>query len=138
MSACFCCSTKSFAECCEPLLKGEVQASSPEALMRSRYSAFCTKNLDYVIATTDPQARVEVDKESTAAWMNGASFIRLEVIQSSSEGNKGSVEFKAYYRMADGPEVIHHEFSKFRKHAGIWYFRDGKVVPVEPPASTTN
>ena len=102
--------------------------------MRSRYSAFCTKNLDYVVETTDPQARFDMDKESTAAWMNGATFSKLEVLASSAEGNKGSVEFKAYFKMNDGPEEIHHEFSKFRKHAGTWYFRDGRVMPPpEPP-----
>jgi SEC-C motif domain protein len=129
MSACFCCSKKSFAECCEPLLKGERDAESPEALMRSRYSAFCTKNLDYVVDTTDPQARADFDKVATQSWMDGAQFSKLEVLASSNEGNKGNVEFKAYYRMNDA-DHIHHEFSKFRKHGGIWYFRDGRVVPV--------
>jgi SEC-C motif-containing protein len=128
MSACFCCSNQSFAECCEPLLKGEKEAATPEALMRSRYSAFCTKNLDYVVETTDPQARHDMDKESTRAWMNDAQFSKLEVLASLSEGNKGSVEFKAYYRMND-QDHIHHEFSKFRKQSGVWYFRDGRVIP---------
>lgn len=96
--------------------------------MRSRYSAFCAKNLDYVMETTDPQARVEMDIESTRAWMNDAEFLKLEVLSSTNEGNKGNVEFKAYYRM-NGQDHVHHEFSKFRKHGGIWYFRDGRIVP---------
>lgn len=104
--------------------------------MRSRYSAFCTKNLDYVIETTDPQARFDMDKDSTEAWMNGATFSKLDVLSSSQEGNKGTVEFKAYFRMGEGAEEIHHEISKFRKHAGIWYFRDGRVMAPPPPATS--
>jgi SEC-C motif-containing protein len=78
-----------------------------------------------------------MDKEATSAWMNGVHFSKLEVISSSFEGNKGTVEFKAYYKMVDGPEEIHHEISKFRKQSGIWYFRDGRVI-APPPPQTTN
>lgn len=127
MSNCPCDSGRPFNQCCKPLLDGESQAESPEQLMRSRYCAFHEKNLDYVIETTDPQALHEFDRKSTSDWMNGATFTKLEVLKSSTEGNKGIVEFKAHYRMADQDE-IHHEISKFRKQGGVWYFRDGRVV----------
>ena len=98
--------------------------------MRSRYSAFVDKNLDYVQETTDPQALRDFDRASTEQWMNEATFNKLEVLKATNEGNKGTVEFKAYFTMGGKPE-IHHEISKFRKQAGVWYFRDGKVIP--PP-----
>jgi SEC-C motif domain protein len=126
--SCTCNSGKSRAECCGPYLEGDADAPTPEALMRSRYSAFCDKNLEYVEATTDPQALSDFDRESTKAWMDGAQFTKLEVLKSSMDGNKGMVEFKAYFTMEGKPE-IHHEISKFRKQSGIWYFRDGKVLP---------
>lgn len=132
MSKCYCQSEKDFSSCCEPLLKGEVNASGPEALMRSRYTAFCLKNIDYVMETTDPQARLDTDQNATLEWMNSAEFTRLEVLSSRDEGNKGVVEFKAYFKM-NGADEVHHELSKFRKQGGIWYFRDGKVFP--PPAT---
>ena len=100
--------------------------------MRSRYSAFCTKNLDYVVNTTDPQARPDMDRASTEQWMNDSVFTKLDVLRATDEGNKGTVEFKAYFKMNDNDEV-HHEISKFRKQAGTWYFRDGKVIPPPPP-----
>jgi len=132
MSLCLCHSQKAFLECCGPLLEGEKEAASPEALMRSRYSAFCQKNIDYVVDTTDPQARADMDRDSTLEWMNGAEFTRLEVLASSDEGNKGTVEFKAYFKM-NGVDEVHHEVSKFRKQGGVWYFRDGKVKMPPPP-----
>ena len=99
--------------------------------MRSRYSAFCIKNLDYIVDTTDPQARAQMDLASTKEWMNGAEFKKLEVLAATDEGNKGTVEFKAHFTM-NGIDEIHHEVSKFRKQAGVWYFRDGRIIPPPP------
>lgn len=95
--------------------------------MRSRYSAFVDKNLDYVQQTTDPQALKDFDRASTEQWMNEATFTKLEVLKATDEGNKGVVEFKAHFTMA-GKDEVHHEISKFRKQSGVWYFRDGKVI----------
>jgi SEC-C motif-containing protein len=127
MSDCYCNSNKPFAECCEPLLKGDREAATPEELMRSRYSAFCTKNMDYIRETTDPQTRYSMDYEATGEWMNTSDFLKLEILKSSMEGNKGAVEFKAYFRSGDLPPQVHHELSKFRKQGGSWYFHDGKA-----------
>jgi len=132
--ACPCCSSKPFAQCCEPYLKGDLEAPTPEALMRSRYTAFALQDMDYVRATTDPQTVLKMDVEASREWAESSEFVRLEVLQSSSEGNKGAVEFKAHFKTADGQTHVHHEFSKFRKQAGIWYFRDGRVV-APPPAN---
>lgn len=124
---CYCGSNKEFSNCCEPLLNGERMPIGPEELMRSRYSAFCVKNMDYLVDTTDPQTRLTFDFEATKDWADTASFLKLEVLRSSEEGTKGVVEFKAHYQMPEHPPEIHHEISKFRKQAGRWYFREGKV-----------
>lgn len=125
---CACGSGRPFDDCCGPLLDGTAQAPSPEALMRSRYAAYATKNFDYVLATTDPQRRYDFDHDASRAWMNGSTFTGLEILSSAEEGNKGTVEFVARFRTGDGPEETHHERSRFRKQAGRWYFRDGKMV----------
>ena len=97
--------------------------------MRSRYSAFATKNMDYVRATTDPQMILSLDLEASREWAESAEFFKLEILRSTDEGNKGIVEFKAHFRLKEGGEQVHHELSKFRKQAGTWYFRDGRVIP---------
>ncbi|MGE0527812.1 MAG: YchJ family protein [Bdellovibrionales bacterium] len=125
---CPCGSTKTFSSCCEPYLRGKEAAPTPETLMRSRYTAFCIKDLPYIEATTDPQRRLDFDFEATARWMNESEFMGLEVLSSSEEGTKGRVEFRALYRSSDGLEQTHHEYSRFRKQRGIWYFSDGRVV----------
>jgi SEC-C motif-containing protein len=123
---CPCGSSKALASCCQPLLDGE-PASGPEQLMRSRFTAFVVKNLDYIMNTTDPQTLHDFDMEGTKAWAATSEFFKLEILKASAEGNKGMVEFKAHFRTGD-KEQIHHEISKFRKQAGVWYFRDGKLV----------
>lgn len=122
MELCPCGTGKNFSQCCKPLLSGEQKADTPEQLMRSRYSAFATRNLDYVIETTDPQVRMEVDPAATRQWMHSADFFKLEVKAASMDGNKGFVEFTAWFRDAEG-EHQHHEKSKFRKQNGQWFYR---------------
>ena len=46
---CPCGSQQTFENCCQPLLAGMAFADTAEALMRSRYSAFSTGNIDYLI-----------------------------------------------------------------------------------------
>ena len=47
MTACPCQSGLDYAHCCQPLHQGR-PAPSPEALMRSRFSAFALGNTDYI------------------------------------------------------------------------------------------
>jgi SEC-C motif-containing protein len=50
------CGHTSYARCCGPLHEGGI-ASSAEALMRSRYSAYVLKREDYLLATWHPSTR---------------------------------------------------------------------------------
>lgn len=131
LNSCSCGRERPFSQCCQPLLEGERSAEDPESLMRSRYSAFVHKNIEYLYETLDPQARSDFDREATVRWANNSEFIGLEILTASHEGNKGVVEFKAKFKPLGsqdaGKEQTHHEISKFRKQGGIWYFRDGKV-----------
>ncbi len=98
---CFCGSQRLFARCCEPYLLGTVIAPTAEALMRSRYSAFCTRNVDYLIATHHPTAVSASDRESLVQTFRTAEWINLLII-SKQKGQKkdktGIVEFVAAYR----------------------------------------
>lgn len=100
--------------------------------MRSRYSAFAVKDMDYIRKTTDPQTASQFDFSGNRKWADDCDFNKLEVLASSEDANKGMVEFKAtYFSHSQNKEEIHHEVSKFRKQAGVWYYRDGKVRSAE-------
>lgn len=125
------CGGESYAKCCQPFHEGEDSPATAEALMRSRYSAFALKKLDYIRETTDPQAKHLFDWPAQDAWALQSEFTKLEVLSSSEDGNKGFVEFKAHYTV-NGESHIHHERSRFRRQAGEWFFRDGKSAAPAP------
>lgn len=94
--------------------------------MRSRYSAFAKNQMQYLRDTTDPQTIDQIDDEANQEWSERAKFLKLEILRAEEKGTKGTVEFKAFYSV-DDEEYIHHEVSTFRKQAGQWFFKSGKV-----------
>lgn len=94
--------------------------------MRSRYSAFAKNQMPYLRDTTDPQSLDKIDEDANQEWSDRAEFKQLEIVKSEENGTKGTVEFKAHYAV-DGEDFIHHEVSTFRKQAGKWFFKTGKI-----------
>ena len=45
---CPCGSGKAYGECCEPIIKQKELAQSPEALMRSRYTAYVKQEIGWL------------------------------------------------------------------------------------------
>lgn len=123
---CPCGNTKKYEECCGLYHSEEALAPTAEALMRARYSAFVKNQMDYLSNTTDPQTTQEIDEDANQEWADVATFQKLEIIKAEEKATKGIVEFKAYYAV-NGENYIHHEISTFRKQAGEWFFKSGKV-----------
>nr|BFD59040.1 YchJ family protein [Bdellovibrio sp. CKG001] len=123
---CPCGSEKNYSVCCGVYHSGEALAPTAEALMRSRYSAFAKNQMQYLRDTTDPQTLDLIDDEANKEWAERAKFLKLEIVSAEEKGTKGLVEFKAYYSI-DDEEYIHHEVSTFRKQAGEWFFKSGKI-----------
>ncbi|NCN42491.1 zinc chelation protein SecC [bacterium] len=123
---CYCQSGKAAEDCCLPILEGRIQASSPEALMRSRYTAFCLENIEYLQQTTDPAKQESFDLELNKSWASKAEFTGLEILASEEMADTGRVEFKASFDF-DGESRTHHEDSVFKRIGGRWYFHSGEV-----------
>lgn len=123
---CPCQSQKEINNCCLPFIKGEKLPQSPEELMRSRYTAFCLKEIDYLAGTTDPENSESFDREANEEWAKQASFLNLDVKNSSEDGDEGQVEFVAEFSV-DGETLQHHEKSKFIRKDGKWFFHSGEV-----------
>ena len=85
--------------------------------MRSRYTAYVVKNVDYLVRTTHSSAREEDLAESIRAWMRKVEWIKLHVI--AAEGDR--VEFIAEYLTATTPGR-HHECAVFKKSDGEWFY----------------
>jgi SEC-C motif-containing protein len=121
-NTCPCGSQKPFEECCEPFLLGTRFPETAEELMRSRYSAYVTKNVSYILETTSPKFRKYYNSKSILEWASNSTWIRLEIISSSEK----LVKFVATYLDETGQLTRHTEDSQFEKIAGRWYFMDGK------------
>lgn len=113
-----------------PLIRGEKPATTAAELMASRYVAYATGAIDYLLETHDPKTRAGTDRKSTEAWSKSAEWQGLEILSTERGGaddDEGYVEFIARYR-ADGVDHAHHERSLFRKVEGRWYFISGQKV----------
>jgi len=131
MDTCPCGSTIGYEECCGPLIKGERQAATAEQLMRSRYSAYVLKEVDYLRWSLHPDHRSDFNEETTRAWAERSEWQTLEIrgtVGGGPEDSEGEVEFIATFT-DNGTKHEHHEMSSFRKESGTWYLVDGKVMP---------
>lgn len=125
-----------FEKCCGPLLAGKQKAVTAESLMRSRYSAYVVKNIDYVDATQIVVENEEFDKEEALKWAQSSEWLGLEVKKThkgQEADNTGTVEFIAHYKdIASGTELRHHETSIFQRKDGDWMFREGQIHGNQP------
>jgi SEC-C motif domain protein len=122
---CFCGSGKTYAACCGRLHSGQEKASTAEALMRSRYSAYVLKLNDYLLATWHPSTRPsELDLSGDDSKWLGLEIKRCEVLDASH----ASVEFVARYRIAGRGHRLH-ERSRFVMQDDCWVYIDGQINP---------
>ena len=112
------CGLRAYPECCGPAHDGK-PAADPEALMRSRFSAFALGKPEYLLRTWHPQTRpATIEDEPGLRW------VRLEVLETSGGGlfdAEGTVEFRAHYREGGTPGTMT-EISRFVRHDGQWVY----------------
>lgn len=115
-----------YKECCGPLHAGKAAATSPEALMRSRFSAFARGEVGYLVRTLDPEHEDRAMGEAalTVALRETCSrlrFMGLTVLDAIERGDEGEVTFRA--KVFDkGRDVSFTERSEFRRRAGAWVY----------------
>lgn len=132
-SPCPCGSGKHYYQCCGPLHKGE-QATDALTLMRSRYSAYATGNVDYIMATTHPENvnfTMDADtwRKDIEGFTQGTTFDGLTVLGSSNDGDEATVTFRAHLSQ-NGLDCSFSEKSRFQQVDGRWLYVDGKISPV--------
>lgn len=129
MKSCICGKRKPFAKCCGQYLSCQKNAKTPEQLMRSRFSAYALGGYgDYLISTwllaSEKGLTASELSQKTVDWQ------RLEVISSSQQGDKGTVEFKAwFYKTPASDEMdVMHEVSEFLRMQSRWFYVSGRVI----------
>ncbi|NQY26540.1 MAG: YchJ family protein [Piscirickettsiaceae bacterium] len=124
---CPCCSNSSYQACCQPLLDGELDASSAEQLMRSRYSAFCLGKVNYLIDTLHPDKRQLDDVATLKQSIKETQWLGLKIIRHKTQNQEATVEFIGFYQ--DKPIGQLHERSRFVKQDKQWFYVDGEILP---------
>lgn len=125
---CPCGYPKSFQNCCEPYIRGEKRPKTPEALMRSRYSAYTKSNIAYIESTMCGLAKEGFDPDEARQWAEKAEWLGLNVLHRSKVNHgAATVEFIARFRFQGNDQAIH-ENSEFNLIKGRWYYVSGKQL----------
>lgn len=124
MENCSCGTNKSYANCCGAFISGQKLPQTPEALMRSRYTAYTKANIEYIIRTMKAPANNNFHPEEAREWAQQVDWLGLEIIKTTSNGLTGFVEFRAYFKHGNKNQVLH-EISEFRQDEEQWYYING-------------
>ena len=127
-SLCPCKSRETYGACCEPLHLGLVKPETAVQLMRSRYSAYFFRLVDYLVTTTHPDSLDRDLKARLEEAIHVANWRFLTILGSSKGGpgdKVGKVEFTAEY-FEDGQARELHERSRLKRYQGAWKYLDAK------------
>lgn len=125
---CPCNNQLAYAHCCQPYHQKLAYPDTAEQLMRSRYSAYALKLIDYLVVTTHKDKLKSSYRRKLVATIHDIEWTELEILKTSAGGNNdkvGKVAFKAHYK-ENGVVGVMEEHSRFKKVAGRWYYYDGK------------
>lgn len=120
---CPCGSGQDYGDCCgvwHAGLGSGVHAPTPEALMRSRYSAYVRGLIDYLVATWHPSTAPGDLELPSVKWLG------LEVHHAEMAGDAGVVEFVARCKASGRAERME-ETSRFVRQDGRWWYIDGQL-----------
>lgn len=128
---CPCGSARKAKACCLPVLEG-APAATPEALMRSRYTAYASGDVSHLIRTTDPigphhQPDARAWAEELRRYCAAVRFTGLQVRAASEDGDTGAVTFFAHLSHG-GQDLSFGEASRFRRVDGRWLYLDGERI----------
>jgi len=134
---CPCGSQKQYQTCCGQYHQHLSRAATAEHLMRSRYSAFCKGDVDYLVSTHYPSSRPANLAESLKGTIHKTQWLGLRIIDTVlglEADSSGTVEFIALYKDLEEGEL--HERSRFVKENEQWFYVD--EAPMEKKSSGRN
>ena len=97
--------------------------------MRSRYSAFCIKDIKYLLSTQHASRWQANERDLLTKTMHDAQWFGLKILKTETDPDDphiGFVEFVAFYKKPESGQL--YERSKFIREAGHWYYLDGEFM----------
>ncbi|MGL4721804.1 MAG: YchJ family protein [Desulfovibrionaceae bacterium] len=126
---CPCGSNLTLEKCCGQYFDGTIPAPTPEALMRARYTAHVTSNLQFIIRSTHKDFRESEDEDTIKKWVDQVEWKGLHVLTSFGGGSHdttGSIAFVVRFSI-NGQIREMKETAHFVKEHGYWYYTEGDV-----------
>jgi SEC-C motif-containing protein len=123
MSECSCGSGLPYESCCGPIIAG-APATTAEALMRSRYSAYVHHAYDHLERSLSTAQRKDFSVEDTRRWAESSEWLGLTILRTEQGGPmdaEGVVGFSAKFR-TNGEEQEHLETARFIREEGKWVY----------------
>ena len=130
MKQCPCGSNLSYSLCCSPYINGQDTPKTPEALMRSRYTAYTLAETGYIKKTMQGKAAIGFNEKEAKDWAQLMYWLGLNLIKTmphTTDKSIGYVEFVAKYLDKNFIRIIH-EISEFQHVDGIWFYTDGQQI----------
>lgn len=121
---CPCGSKNDYDDCCGLYISSKKTAPTPEALMRSRYSAYTQANIPYIQATMCDRAAEQYDPIEAAIWAKSVQWQGLQVLAAyphAEDPRCGYVSFIASYTFQGHRHQLK-EVSAFSLRDGKWYY----------------
>jgi SEC-C motif-containing protein len=123
---CPCGSTNDYQQCCDLLITQNELAKCPEQLMRSRYSAYANKQVEYIYNTYASESKKSQSITDISAWAEETTWNNLSILHSSTfeHVEYPTVEFEAIYK---NNNVFYKmkEKSRFTIENNKWVYVDG-------------
>ena len=128
LNICPCGTELTYSQCCRPLHEGKA-ATTAEALMRSRYSAYVLGDAAYIHRSWHSSTRPS--KKSLTQPIH-IQWERLEIVKTEvgqAEDQDGMVEFIAYFAEHGQAQQLH-ELSRFIREKNRWVYVE--ALPTTP------
>ncbi|WP_448211507.1 YchJ family protein [Colwellia sp. MEBiC06753] len=134
---CPCCSNIALEMCCLPIIEQQQHAHSPEALMRSRFTAYALNKAEYILATYHSSQQSAHSLADIQAWAEENQWIELIIHQANSNSTPATIEFSAFY-LNNHQLIEMRERSNFTQEKNQWRYVDGTIITHEKITSLTS
>jgi SEC-C motif-containing protein len=124
---CPCTSGRAYADCCGPLHRGEREAETPEALMRSRFAAFALGDARYLWRTLHPDHEdralpEDVELRALRDACRALRYMRLTILD--AQGDRVLFLARVFEKGKDRSFV---ELSLFARDTAGWRYVSGEA-----------
>lgn len=126
---CPCGSGFTLGACCGQYFDGIHSAPTPEALLRSRYTAHVTHHHSYLIDTTHSAYKKQESEADITKWIDQLEwkgFTILTSVGGKKQDTTASIAFIAHFRVNGIPQEMR-ETAHFIKEDGKWFYTHGDV-----------